>query len=132
MASGGAIYNIPQCYGNGTVLLQGSFIDTSTVALVAHGKGFTVARTATGGCYKLVLQAAVLDFLAADAGMTVPNSIGVGSFSHPGFAQCGDLQTTDSKTFYIYTYTLAGTQTNLDKTSICDFSIMASISALNP
>lgn len=130
MTSAQHIYNDSRTYGNGIVTVQGAFTDNGSAAVVVHGKGFTVTRGANA--YKVVLSGSVLGLHSAQAQINAPASTGDNTFAHPGFAICGDLQ-TDNVTFFIYPYNFAGAQGFMGSTTtLLEFSLICSISNLNP
>lgn len=134
MASGSGIFNAEQTYGNGLVTMQGSFTDNGTTVTVTHGKGFTVARASTTGCYLVTLQYGFKGMHSGQVAVNSPASTGNGSFSHPGFGLAGDLQSNSNQNnqFYIYSYNSSTTQAWLGTTAICCFECVFSMSNLNP
>ena len=132
MAAASGIFNTPQIYGNGLVLMQGGFTDGGTPT-VAHGKGFTVARTTVNGCYKIVLQYSWKGMHSCQCDIVAPASQLANAYAHPGWAVPGDLQ-SDGQTFYLYTYQYtSGTQTWAPGSgTIVEFESILSGSALNP
>lgn len=132
MATGSAIFNVPQTYGNGLVTVQGVFTDNSGTITIAHGKGWTVARSGTTGIYKLVLTAGAKGLHWGDCNIGAPASQTTTAYSHPGFGLCGDLQ-SDGVTMYLYTYnsSAVGAWPGSSTTPV-QFRLMLSMSNLNP
>lgn len=136
MATGSAIFNEQQTYGNGLVNMQGTltFSNGAGAFTITHGKGFSVTRVTTG-VYKLTLapglQGGFLGMHANDASLTLPASQGGVSPTHPGFAQCGDLQ-ADKQSFYIYTYNSSVAAADPASGSLLSWNFVGSMSNLNP
>lgn len=140
MAATSGINNVPQIYGNGLVLMQGGFTDGGTPT-VAHGKGFSVARTTVVGCYLVTLTYGFKGAHSIQVDIVAPASQLANAYSHPGWAIPGDLQvgtsngvSTNGNTFYVYTYQYtSGTQTWIPGSgTLCEFTAILSQSNLNP
>lgn len=131
MASGAAIFNEQQTYGNGLVNLQGTltFSNGSGAFTISHGKGFTAVRSTTG-VYKITLTPSFKGIHAVDANMSIPASQGASAPSHPGFAQCSDLQ-SDNQSFYIYTYNSSAASADPGSGNLMNFNVVVSMSSLN-
>jgi hypothetical protein len=131
MAQSGAIWTEKQTYGVGEVEYNGAFAYTTgnnANAVIIHGKGFTVTRSNTG-CYQVGLNTSFLAMISGQAAISA-NATTNTVFSHPGFAQCGDL--ANNNTFYIYTYNSTAVQ--LDPTAntvYVEFSVTLSNSNTN-
>lgn len=132
MASGAAIFNEQQTYGNGLVNMQGTltFSNGTGTFAVSHGKGFTCTRTITG-VYKVVLTPSFKGIHAVDGNMTLPASQGASAPSHPGFVQAGDLQ-SDAQSFYLYTYNSSASSADPASGNLVNFNVVVSMSSLNP
>ena len=134
MATPGAAINATgQTYGQGEVTIKGAFIEPSTTPTVVHGKGWTVARTASTGCYLVTLQQGFKAVLSGSACCNAAASVGVATYTHPGFAICGELQAS-ANTFYIYVYSVAATQQWIASAAagtLVEFDLICSTSLLN-
>jgi hypothetical protein len=129
VGASGSIWVDKMCYGIGQVDYVGGFTTNGSTATIVHGKGYTVSRAAAG-TFLVKVTTPFKTMLTSAADLVAPAAQG-NTFTHPGFAVTGDLQ-SDGQTFDVYTYNFAGTQGDPASTVLIEFAITLSNSLNTP